>query len=253
MQEKAFQWMLDPLASTLVACKKHIDTGETEIVFKATKDFERFCPVSSEEREYLLSLWNFNPKEYIYRIIIKNIENRLLLECLEGSNHILPNEHQQDYQKAIRFSTGNFQIYFVDDAVEKFRNHIIKLVDKNHSDSICHIKNQIFSNDCRNLVLDLRDSDEHKSGRQVFYSKDEGLFKNSDFTLYYRVFSDLGLSEIELKELEEIMDIYVQKNGTFYSMEYDGEEFVGNSFGNLKIKGIKKYPELIKKAHQLFK
>ena len=216
--------------------------------------------LTEQEKRDLINLSQLDSKQFIEELINIHLKDEQIIEVKEGNNYLLPSRFRQFYEKCVNICTENYEIYFNDLAITKFKNTILKLNDRSKIDSINYVKAKLVEKKVNHMHLSFDEIDELKKCRSAWYADEKELYFQPFSSVFYTVpISNEG--DIDLDDLNNILELinyFTEYKGIPKYCDYnDNEMVIYYNNGSLKIVGLNKnqdiHKKIYKKAYELLK
>ena len=210
--------------------------------------------LTPEKLEELVTLAKDTPHRYVEELVRLNAKDHLLLTEREGNSYLLPSSIRKDYQKCKLYEGDNYQVCFVDNAIDDFSSLCEELTKKRRQDSYTLAEKQLENQKISNLHIYIHPFTEAYSTNEGI-SLDEEPILPTPKALYYSVIQNLErtIPEAELTIINQLISSFVQANGYFEWGKFNREEIVLYNGGSLKIEGIEYAPSVVEKAKSYMK
>ena len=210
--------------------------------------------LAPEKIDELVSLAKNEPRRYVEELVRLNTKNHLLLTEQEASSYLLPSSMRGHYQKCKFYEGENYRVCFVDKAIDDFSCFLEELTEKRRRDSYTFMQEQLEKQTVKNLHIYIHPFTEVYSTSSGITLDEEPLLPTPP-ALYYSVIENLDrtIPEEEMAVVDNMIEFFVQVNGTFNWGKFNEEELVLYNTGSLKIEGIQWAPLVVEKAKSYMK
>ena len=208
--------------------------------------------LTENERMDLIKLSELDSKQFIEELINIHLKDEQIIEFNEGNSYLLPSRFRQFYDKCVNICTEDYEIYFNDLAITKFKDTILKLNDRSKIDSINYVKAKLVEKKVNHMHLSFDEIDEFKKCRSAWYADEKELYFQPFSSVFYTVpISNEG--DIDLDDLNNILELInyftEYKEIPKYCDYNDNEMVIYYNNGSLKIVGLDKNQDIKKKIH----
>lgn len=240
--------------SLMIICKEVIEKECYEYVCKQQYN-QDYIPMNltEEERNNLINLSKINVKEFIDNLIQHHLKGETITSIYEGSNYLLPSRFRQFYEKCITISTENYQLYFNDLAILKFRDTILKLNERSKTDSLNFVRGKLETEKVYNMHLSLDKGFSFRKGRGVRFVEDDHIYIGPLNTIYYSApISKKGNVDIDdINNIITLIEEFTKHKGLIKFANYNSDEMViYYNNGSLKIAGMSKNSDMKERVHK---
>lgn len=233
-------------------------TVKTKLNAEIATNSRKITKNNNLEIEELMKLAEIDSKEYISKLIDLNFMNDTINKESFHINYSITKSKDECWDRTICFEGSNYKVYFVDDAVEYYANKINELKARRIKDSYNYSTNLIDSMKVKNLVLEVSDGFDFMMKNYCLYSGKENSsgIVTLPRTLCYHTDLDRNcmVNDADIENMLSIIDTYTLIYGPIRYFTYTSDELLASSSnrnGDIKIKGINKAPELVKKISSL--
>lgn len=259
MENKIKRMLTEEPILTMISCSTEAEKGNPVMKLMVQSKYPKkkeFSNIPEERRKGLETLFYKNPRKAIDEILRYRFSDREIVGMYEGdASLILPTRECPFYRKCTSFETHGYQIYFNDYAISVFKNTILRLDEKSKRDSFQFIKRKIESGESQHLHLSISDGFQNTRSRMTMQLANKGHNEDPENALYYytNLLQDGTVDLGDLKNILELIEIFVQMYGPFGMITQDGKNCVGYNVGSLKVTGIDAIPEMYQKVYSLRK
>ena len=203
--------------------------------------------LSLDRQASLIDISETGIKSFTHELIDAELENRLITGFYRGSSDLLPSRYRKFYDHCVEIRTNGLDIYFADLAIEHFQDTIYHLERRSLADGLSFVHNHIQDENIINMSLGIMKPSDSEHGRSVYYDSGSSYYEGyPKDTIYYHTNGneDGTLDPEELANMEEMISLFVQRNGGFRSMKCSSNECVAYNRGSILVAGIDKAPQL---------
>lgn len=240
------------LNSLIITCKKGQKSGinGTDICLKMLFKKDSKNLLSIDEKKNLMNLFFTSSYNFTNELINLHLGQQLINDVKEGTSYLLPKRYQRFYNKCVRFSTGNFNIYFTDQAINKFKTNIFYLSERSKKDCLKFAKAKLQFKEAQHLGIYLSKELSFCHGRNVSFNADDEYVLGPKNAVYYEVdLKEDGTIDIEdINNILELIEIFKNIYGNFEYIKYNKEECLAYNQGSLKVTGIDLEPKIFEKV-----
>jgi len=187
-----------------------------------------------------------NPKVFYDKVIDVSFCNSLINSYQVGNNSILPPQFKRFCDNVICFKSSDFEVYFTDDTIYYFNEVIEKLKSRRVDDTYMYCKDIIKNGNVNHISVNLVD-DSSITGSDIFVrKKDYGVGLQKKLIYNISKTKDCSYDNGDIKNIEKIVDFYIDTNGSIGRGEFDLNSIVMNNSLVFSLNGFDSVPELRK-------
>jgi len=241
----------------MITCKEANKNGKKGYRYTFKQQFNDDCKhieLTQQEKDKLINLSKTNVKEFINNLIEIHLKDDLITDIYEGTNYLLPTRFRQFYDRCVTVSTKNYQIYFNDIAIEKFKDTILQLNERSKLDSLNFVKAKFANKKVNNMHLSLHQGFDFEKGRSVsFFEESRHICVGPINTVYYTAPVSKG-GKVDISDINNIitlMEEFTKYKGLANYANYNSDEMViYYNNGSLKIAGMNKNSDMKQRVHE---
>lgn len=259
MENKIRRMLTEEPSSTMISCIPEDEKGKNVMRLTIQSNYPKrkeLSRIPEERRKGLETLFYKNPRKAIDEILRYRFSDREIIGMYDGdASLILPTRERSFYRKCTSFETHGYQIYFNDYAMSIFKNTILRLDEKSKKDSFQFIKRKIENGESQHLHLSITEGFQDTRSRITMQLKNKGHSEDPENALYYytNLLQDGTVDGRDLKNILELIEVFVQMYGPFGMISESDKCCVGYNVGSLKVTGISTVPEMYQKVYSLRK
>ncbi len=232
------------------------------------ESFREYHNLSSERINELIKLAEIDFYEYVSQLIEINFQEELINKCEYGTDLLIPVKIDGGYSRYISFSSQNFSVYFIDNAINYFADKIQELKSRRLKDNYTYSSEVIESGKISNLMLSFTDSSFWQRASYCLF-RENAYFpvhpedssnisdkKELPDVLQICLDTDYKYDQKEIINILEIIDKFVSMNGPIKKIYYANNSLVAVG-GNekecfIEIDGTDKNKQIVKKITSLY-
>lgn len=241
---------LRPSVQTIVTCKEKAFSALVRTDLKSVYETDKEFGISNDYKKFLLNLSVTDPKGFIERVILLNLD-KPLNSYFDGDKSILPTNERKKQKKVVGFTTEDTSIYFEDLAVDQYSKLIQILKNKTRLETLKTTLKSLENQEINRLSIGFFKSD--FDGLITSNDKRNELIGGQSYKeiSYYNYSKDGKYSKDTLEKMCRLVDKFEQINGSLicYVPEYNEATIFGEK-GNqsLELFGIDDEPYVLKYA-----
>lgn len=239
-----------PITSFIVCKDKKFKSGTRGVIeckYTFSTDEEREYDITSEEREYINSLLNTNPRKAVELMIEAQLKGEQITSYNRGSSYYLPTRFQRFYKNSVAFKTESSQIFFADKSLIVFSDFIERLKNRNQTDTVQFVVDKIRSKKSQHACIRVSNMQTMGDSRYAYLDEDElhlSLWPKD--AVYYS--TNIDDTTQYLDSTEKILDAFTEIYGLFDFIKWNSEECVAYNQHSLKISGLDIDSSLLQKV-----
>ena len=225
---------------------------ETNI--KSKRKFD--ASFTEDQNELLLKAHDKSMKKFTEKLIDYNLRGNLN-GYIETSGIILPSIYKKKYDKAVKFETDDFDLFFVDYSIKYFKDYINELEDKTKLEALKKSIDKLNKYDARFMNLSVNLTKDKKgllsSVEQIkgsYMKVIEESMKNINYNYYNNKFTAEMFEAFKL-----LIDEFIKLNGKIDLIFNDNRTLIAKmkSYGQLTVNGINNCDEVAKYIYTISK